>query len=153
MESLNLFKYSRAATLILLSKIEEHKWDVQPENFPNTIRWNAGHVYITAEDFLNKADHNYKVTPPEWVDLFLDGTRPSEWKDKDVPSVEEIIAALKEQEDRIYHHFNGKQQNKASEDHIIRTLNLNTVEAALQFVTWHEGIHLGIMKSLSDVLE
>src|SRR5690625_6088253 len=91
MESLNLFKYSRAATLILLSKIEEHKWDVQPENFPNTIRWNAGHVYITAEDFLNKADHNYKITPPEWVDLFLDGTRPSEWKDKDVPSTEEII--------------------------------------------------------------
>src|SRR5699024_9955176 len=136
MESLNLFKYSRAVTLILLSKIDEHKWDVQPENFPNTIRLNAGNVYIIEEYFLNKADHNYKVSPPEWVDLFLDGTRPSEWKDEDVPSVEEIIAALKEQEDRIYHHLNGKQQNKASEDHIIRTLNLNTVEAALQFVTW-----------------
>lgn len=153
MESLNLFKYSRAATLILLSKIENHKWDVQPDKFPNTIRWNAGHVYITAEDFLNKADHHYKITLPEWSDLFLDGTHPSEWKDKDIPSVQDLISALKEQEERIYDYFNGKQQNKASEDHIIRTLNLNTVEAALQFVTWHEGIHLGIMKSLSDVIE
>lgn len=152
LESLNLFKYSRAATLILLSKIENNQWDVQPEGFPNTIRWNAGHVYITAEEFLNKADHNYKITPPEWMELFLDGTHPSEWN-QPVPSPEEIIAALKEQEGRIYNYFKGKQQNKASEDHIIRTLTLDTVEAAIQFVTWHEGIHLGITKSINDVLK
>lgn len=150
-ESLNLFKYSRDATLILLSKIPEDKWDGQPDGFPNTIRWNAGHVYITAEDFLHKADHEYKITPPGWVELFIDGTHPSEWNDE-APSPQEIITALKDQRERIYEFFNGKQQNQASEDHVIRTLTLNTVESALQFITWHEGIHLGIMKSLNDVL-
>jgi hypothetical protein len=153
LESLNLFKYSRAATLILLSKYPEDKWDVQPEGFPNTIRWNAGHVYITAEDFLHKADHNYKIEPPGWMDLFIDGTHPSQWTDKEVPSPGEIIQALKAQEDRIYTYFNGKQQNKASEDHVIRTLTLDTVESALQFVTWHEGIHLGLVKSFENVFQ
>lgn len=150
-ESLNLFKYSRDATLILLSKIEENKWDLQPDEFPNTIRWNAGHVYITAEDFLHKADHNYKIKSPEWLDLFIDGSHPSEWTGE-IPSSQEIISALQEQRERIYQFFNGKQQNQASENHVIRTLTLNTVDSALQFVTWHEGIHLGLMKSLDNII-
>ncbi len=147
-----MFAYSRDASLILLSKLDESMWDIEPDGYPNSIRWNAGHVYITAEDYLHKADHTYEVKPPEWVDLFIDGTHPSQWKEEG-PSKQEIISAFKEQRERILKHFKGKEQNKASEDHIIRTLNLNTVEAALQFVTWHEGIHLGILKSLNNALK
>lgn len=147
MESMKLFKYSRASTLILLPKLEEELWDIQPENWPNTIRWNAGHVYAEAERFLNDADNEYEVTRPDWMDLFLDGSRPSEWPEE-VPSKAEIIDALVEQEKRIETFFDGKYHNKADD---VRDLNgtlLDTVDAALQFVTWHEGIHLGIMKSL-----
>lgn len=152
MEALKLFKYSRTATLIALSKFEENKWDEQPVGYPNTIRWNAGHVYITAEDFLNKADKNYEIIHPEWKDYFLDGTHPSKWNNE-VPSTSEIIAALKEQEDRIFNYFHGKIDNEATEKLEIRTLILDTVESSIQFVTWHEGIHLGIIKSLDIALK
>lgn len=151
MELLNMFKYSRTSTLILLNKIDEEKWDVQPEGFPNTVRWNAGHVYSTAEDFLHDADKNYKITLPEWNDLFLDGTRPSEWP-ADVPSMTEIIAALEEQRDRIYNYFSGKLQQEASITRDVNGLMLDTVQASLEFVTWHEGIHLGFTNGLSKIL-
>lgn len=147
MDSLDLFKYSRTASLIALSKIEDKYLDVQPEGYPNTIRWNAGHVYATAEEYLNKADHSYEITHPKWFDYFIDGTRPSEWP-VDVPSMEEILDALKEQETRIENHFKNKLNQPASEDHVIRTINLDTPDAAIQFCTWHEGIHLGAIKSL-----
>ena len=152
MESMKLFKYSRASTLILSSKLDESLWDVQPENWPNTIRWNAGHVYAEAEGFLHDADHQYEITHPEWLDLFLDGTRPSEWEG-DIPSKEEIIEALREQETRIETFFADKYDQPASK---VRDLNgtlLDTVDASLQFITWHEGIHLGIMKSLRIALK
>ena len=151
MESLKLFTYSRTSTLILLTKINETKWDKQPDGYPNTIRWNAGHVYITAEDYLADADKNYKITHPEWLDLFLDGTSPSDWGDN-IPSATEIIEALKEQKSRIVDYFTDNLPNNAS---VIRDINgtkLDTVDASLQFVTWHEGIHLGITKSLKDAL-
>jgi len=151
MELLNMFKYSRTSTLILLNKIDEEKWDVQPEGFPNTVRWNAGHVYSTAEDFLHDADKNYKITLPEWNDLFLDGTRPSEWPE-DVPSMTEIIAALEEQRDRIFNYFDGKLQQEASITRDVNGLMLDTVQASLEFVTWHEGIHLGFTNGLSKIL-
>lgn len=152
MEAIKLFKYSRKSTLILLNNTEEKIWDIQPEGYPNNIRWNAGHVYVTAEDFLKDADENYEVIRPEWDQLFLDGTRPSEWGDE-VPSKDEIISALEEQEERIDKFFKSKLQNKASEVRDVNGTLLDTVDASLQFVTWHEGIHLGVTKSLRDALK
>jgi len=148
LDSLDLFKYSRTASLIALSKVDKEHLDVQPEGYPNTIRWNAGHVYVTAEEYLNKADHSYEITHPKWFDYFIDGTRPSEWPEDEVPSMEEILDALKEQETRFETHFKNKMHEPASEDHVIRTINLDTPDAAIQFCTWHEGIHLGVIKSL-----
>lgn len=152
MESLRLFKYSRTSTLILLNKIDKYLWDEQPGGYPNTVRWNAGHVYITAEDFLHDADRDYKITHPEWLNLFLDGTSPSDWNEGDIPSIEEIIEALKEQEVRIYHFFQNKLTNKASVTRDINGTLLNTVESSLQFVTWHEGIHLGFTNGINKIL-
>jgi len=151
MESMDMFKYNRTSTLILLPKLEESIWDIQPENFPNTIRWNAGHIYAEAEGFLHDADHNYEVIRPDWMDLFLDGTRPSEWKGN-IPTKDEIIDALKEQEQRIETFFEGKYHNKTSKVRDINGLMLETVDSSLQFVTWHEGLHLGILKSLRLVV-
>src|SRR5699024_7576098 len=107
MESMDMFKYSRTSTLILLPKIDESIWDIQPEGFPNTIRWNAGHIYAEAEGFLHDADHQYEIVRPDWMPLFLDGSRPSEWPEN-VPTKEEIIDALTEQEKRIEQFFAGK---------------------------------------------
>lgn len=147
--SMKMFKYSRTSTLILLPKLDEKIWDIQPEGWPNTIRWNAGHIYAEAESFLHDADRSYKITNPEWLDLFLDGTRPSEWPDlSQVPTKDEIIEALKEQEKRIEAYFYDKLQNEASHVRDINGMLLDTVDASLQFVTWHEGLHLGILKSM-----
>lgn len=151
MESMDMFKYNRTSTLILLPKLDENIWDIQPENFPNTIRWNAGHIYAEAEGFLHDADHHYEVIRPDWMDLFLDGTRPSEWEGN-IPTKDEIIDALKEQEKRIETFFEGKYHNKASKVRDINGLMLETVDSSLQFVTWHEGLHLGILKSLRLVI-
>ncbi len=150
-ELMRLFTYSRTSTLILLNKIDEDKWDVQPEGFPNTVRWNAGHVFCTAEEYLHDADENYEMTNPAWNDLFLDGTRPSEWPE-DVPSPAEIKQALKEQDQRIIDYFSDKLANKASVVRDVNGWDLETVQASMQFVTWHEGIHLGFTNGLSKIL-
>lgn len=147
MESMKLFKYSRNSTLILLPQIDEEQWDIQPENWPNTIRWHAGHIYAEAERFMHDADNQYEVTRPRWMDLFLDGTRPSEWEG-DIPSKEEIIEALREQIDRFDAFFEGKYTNPATEVRDLHGTLLDTPDSALQFLLFHEGIHLGSMKAL-----
>src|SRR5699024_12680042 len=88
------------------------------------------------------------VRPPK-ATLFPYTTlfRSSEWKG-DVPSKEEIIEALREQEGRIENFFKDKLQNKASKVRDLNGMKLETVDHALQFITWHEGIHIGDIKGL-----
>lgn len=151
MQTMKMFKYSRTSTLILLNKIEEVFWDTQPKNFPNTIRWNAGHIYAEAEGFLHDADQDYEIIRPDWQELFIDGSRPSEWPEV-VPGKDDIVQALVEQETRIEKIFKNKGNNKASKVRDINGLMLETVDASLQFVTWHEGIHIGDIKSLRSIV-
>lgn len=147
MESIKLFKYSRTSTLIFLKKSDEAIWDVQPEMFPNTIRWNAGHIYAEAEKFMHDAANDYEVTRPRWMDLFLDGTRPSEWEGN-IPTKEEIIEALEEQTTRLESFFDGRMDKPADDVRDLHGTLLDTPDGALQFLLFHEGLHLGTMKSL-----
>ena len=150
--TMKLFNYSRTSTLILLPKLEEKYWDIQPDGFPNTIRWNAGHVYAEADSFLKDADENYEVTRPEYQTFFADGTRPSEWVG-DVPTKDEIIEALVEQDKYIQSFFKDILNEDADKVRDINKTLLDSKDASLQFVTWHEGIHLGITKSIRDALK
>lgn len=152
MGTMKIFNYSRTSTLILLPKLEEEFWDIQPSGFPNTIRWNAGHIYAEADAFLKDADQSYEVTRPHYQDLFADGTHPNEWQE-DIPTKDEIITALKEQDEYIQSFFKDKLRETADMTRDINKTLLDTKDAALQFVTWHEGIHLGITKSLRDALK
>lgn len=145
--AMTMFKYSRTSTLILLPQLDEKLWDIQPKNWPNTIRWHAGHIYAEAEGFMHDADHNYEITRPDWMPLFVDGTRPSEWEG-DVPSKDELIEALREQETRIETFFKDKLTEKADKVRDLNGMLLETKESALQFITWHEGIHIGDLKGL-----
>ena len=150
--TMKMFNYSRTSTLILLPKLEEEYWDIQPDGFPNTIRWNAGHVYAEADAFLKDADKNYEVTRPQYQTFFADGTRTSEWVG-DVPTKDEIIADLREQDKYIQAFFKDKLNEEAD---VVRDINktlLDSKDASLQFVTWHEGIHLGVTKSIRDALK
>src|SRR5699024_11288672 len=102
--TMKMFNYSRTSIPILLPKLEEKYLDSQLDVFPNTNRWNAGHVYAEADSFLKDADENYEVTRPEYQTFFADGTRPSEWVG-DVPTKDEIIEALVEQDKYIQSFF------------------------------------------------
>ncbi|GIN94050.1 DinB family protein [Siminovitchia terrae] len=56
--------------LNVLAELNDENLDIQPTGHPNTIRWNAGHLYITAEFLLNKADRDYEIKRTEWAAFF-----------------------------------------------------------------------------------
>ena len=85
-------------------------------------------------------------------DIFCTRYKPSKLGRKE-PTAEQIIAALKEQTGRVDSYFNGKLKNKATSPMTIATHDFQTVEALLQFATWHEGTHIGMIKSLNNAVK
>jgi hypothetical protein len=148
-ETLNQLKFTRSYTLGHLGKSNIEAWDAQPTGFNNTIRWNAGHIFVTMETLVQKVVEGYEVVNPEWIPLFVPGSSPEGWEGK-IPSNEELLTALKEQPTHIVKALEGNLGKTLKEPMSIGRLHtMETAEAIVQFVIWHEGVHAGMINALN----
>lgn len=148
MGALQQFSMARGYTLRLIKRADEYAWDVQPEGFSNTVRWNVGHIYSLTEDLLHRAMNDHPVDKLEWAEFFAPGTSPSTWRSSP-PAEGELVAAMKDQ---------GKRISKLTEQQLAHRLSpplsigkfitMETVDEVLQFLTWHEGLHAGLIDGL-----
>ncbi|MEI4769905.1 DinB family protein [Psychrobacillus sp. FJAT-51614] len=149
METLNQLNFARIYTLGRIKQSKESAWDIKPSGFNNTIRWNVGHIYVNGEILTQKAIPSYEIVHPEWSPLFVPGTSPDEW-DIEPPTIEELITALKLQSDRIKEAIEPNLHNQLVESMSIgNMLQMDTVDALVQFMVWHEGVHAGIIHALN----
>ncbi|MDS9470759.1 DinB family protein [Sporosarcina pasteurii] len=141
---------SRMYTIGRVKRVEDSKWDYQPAGFNNNIRWHAGHIFVIVETFLQKSVKSYEPKYPEWIPMFDDGTSPSDWGE-DVPSGEEILAALREQMDWVIPFIEDKLDGKMDEPLVIGDdiMTFSTIDGIVQFLSWHEGTHAGVIHALN----
>ena len=76
-EIINQLNFTRLYTLGRLKQTIDAEWDTQPSGFSNTIRWNAGHIYVTLENFVHLVDEEYEIVNAEWIPLFVRGSSPA----------------------------------------------------------------------------
>ena len=151
METLNQLKFTRMYTQGRLQPVNDEQWDIQPEGFSNTIRWNVGHIFTTMETFVQNVIPSYEPVHPEWIPLFKGGTKPTDWT-VEPPTNEELLAALTDQPARVIEVLAGKLDQKLPEAmNIGKFHEMATIEAVMQFAVWHEGIHAGIIFALNKV--
>ncbi|RJS59092.1 hypothetical protein CJ483_02630 [Bacillus sp. PK3_68] len=138
--------FTRTATVNTLEKIDEGKWDQQPEGFPNTIRWNAGHIYLVMEALMTKAAPDLETNIQKYAPFFSPGTKPSDWPDT-VPSKEDIIHLLVDQQKRMQQHLDSRLSDQPANEIMIGPLKLESIDDLLNFLLFHEGMHLGVIQS------
>lgn len=152
METIEQLKFARMYTMGRLSQTKEDAWDEQPTGFNNTIRWNVGHIYCTLEQFAAMVLPSYEAQHTEWDAFFAMGTSPAKWEGQ-APSNEELLTAVKEQMPRVVEALEGKLDQTLSEPvKIGDMLTMNTVDAVIQFTTWHEGLHAGVIHGLNRAI-
>jgi len=148
---LNQLNFARIYTQGRLQSVKPEQWDIQPEGFNNTIRWNVGHLFISLESFVKQVVPSYEPVHPEWIPLFKGGTKPADWTGEP-PTNEDLLAALAEQPARVIEVLTGKLDQSLPEPMKIgNMLEMATVESVIQFAVWHEGIHAGIIYALNKV--
>ncbi|MFF2754083.1 DinB family protein [Psychrobacillus sp. NPDC058041] len=149
METLNQLNFARIYTLGKVKQSNEAAYDIKPSGFNNTIRWNIGHVFATMESLTKRAIPSYDIVHQEWAPLFVPGTNPDSWE-VEPPTIEELISALEKQPERIKEALENNMQNPLKEPMAIGKIHqMDTVEAIVQFMVWHEGIHAGIIHAIN----
>ena len=149
-ETLNQMNFARSYTIGRLTQSNDKEWDTQPKGYNNTIRWTVGHIFVTMETFTHLAIPEYAAVRSEWIPFFSTGTSPADWKSKKkVPSNDELLMSLREQKDRLTRIFSEHLELAVQEPIKIGPLTLDTVESVVKFLTWHEGIHAGMIDGLN----
>ena len=139
-----------ASRELLQKFIENHtleQLNTIPEGFKNNIIWNIGHVVVTQQLLAYKLSGLSMMVTDEMVTKYQKGSAPQEnISQEEVDAIKSLLftTITKTQEDLE----NGLFQNYM--EYTVSTANftLKSIDDAMQFNNFHEGIHIGIIMQL-----
>ncbi len=138
------FQFVRQRLFKSIEETTPEVLDIQPEGFNNTLHWHIGHILTVAENFLFAGN---KQIPEDYVQLFGNGTKPSEWPNT-VPSVETLISQLKDQLTRI-----EEIPDECFKDVLPEPkFGASTFGELVSFAAYHESFHYGQIHTLKRLI-
>ncbi|MEW8969182.1 MAG: DinB family protein [Mesobacillus sp.] len=141
------FELTRGSFLKNIAGITAEQASVQPEGFNNNIHWNIGHVLTVTEQFMMGFPKKSNHLPANYIELFGNGTRPSEWTG-DVPSVDVLRDQLKAQLGRIKEVPASTLNEKLKKPF----LGLETFGELANMALFHEAYHLGQIHAMRKLV-
>lgn len=137
---------TRQLLLNITENLSMEQMNKIPQGFKNNIAWNIAHLAVTQQLLCYKLSGLNCLVSDEMIVDFQKGTAPNQFISK------VAFEAIKEQflqlpltleEDYNKGIFKNYSEYKTSVN-----ITLNSVEDAVMFNTYHEGIHLGIILQL-----
>jgi hypothetical protein len=147
----DLFEFARNATLKVAQGITEENADIIPNGYPNSLRWQLGHIYVAVEGIVFHFANEIPKLPEGYMDLFKSGTKTTGWNITP-PTIEELLPLLSEQVNRVKETFAGRLDEKISTPFTMGSLKLETIGELLSYASFHESEHIGIIKSLKNAI-
>lgn len=142
------FEMTRSRLLDIYEGLTEAEADFQPEGFNNTIRWQLGHILVTAESFLFDYPGSDSPLPKIYGEFFRSGTSPKYWQ-RSAPSLNDIKTKFQSQEKRIKELPMDYWREEVSEP--LTKFGVKTKSEFFHILLNHEAMHLGQIESLKKL--
>jgi hypothetical protein len=142
--------WSRTSILTIIDRFSAGQLNAIPHGFSNNLVWNAAHVMATQHNITYRISGIPSPVPEPIIAKYSSGTRP----EGPVPEegIIEIKMLLRSTAQKMREDYdNGLFSN--FKPFVTRSgLPMNTIEEALGFNNFHEGMHIGMMMSLRKFL-
>jgi hypothetical protein len=145
-------EFARNITFKVAEGITEENADLIPDGFPNSLRWQLGHIYTSVEGIVFHFANETMTLPQNYGELFNTGTRPTDWNTTP-PTIEEIKSLLSEQVKRVRETFEGRLDEKIANPLPIGPLQLETIGELISFASFHESEHIGVIKTMNHAVK
>jgi hypothetical protein len=123
-----------------------------PPGFNNNILWNIGHSIVTQQLLVYGLSGNEFKISQDLIDLYRKGTKPERaMTQKEVDEIKSLLFSTLSQ-------LKADYANGIFKDYTKYTLGttggtLSTVEDAIEFNNYHEGLHLGYSMALARLVK
>ncbi len=149
----SLLDISIANRRIILKLIENMSLDqlnTIPEGFSNSIAWNVVHLFVTEQLLSHGLSGMELNVSEEMVASFRKGTKP------EAPVTKEVLDLVKQQYLSILEDTQESYRNGVFKTFQVYPTSagytLNSIEEAMAFTNFHEGIHLGVILALRKLV-
>ena len=121
-----------------------------PEGFKNNIAWNVAHVVATQQVLHYKMSGLNCLCPDDLIDDYKKGTTPTKtFTEEEFEEVKELLMGLPDtlEEDFEAGIFENYDEYPTSTGFV-----LASIETAIAFNNFHEGIHYGIIRAIKKLV-
>ncbi len=150
MYSINILKQDRTLIYGAVKKLSPEAYLLIPPGFDNNIIWNVGHIVVVQQLLHYKLCNLETYVSEEQIAMFRTGTSPADWSYE--PDMAELLELLNELPTKFEADY-GANKFQAFQGYTTRTgINLKTIEDAIAFNNFHEGLHLGAILALRNLV-
>ncbi|MGG4498710.1 DinB family protein [Brevibacillus reuszeri] len=142
----------RQIALQQVQAIPEELFDVQPQAFANTIRWNVGHLVFALDYFLSLGLPFHSSLPEDYTKFFHTGTKPADWT-LAPPTKAELVQYMTDQLERLAQLAPEQFEHPLLSPIEMGPLRFEIVGEVVNFALVHEAMHLGTISSLAKVIQ
>ncbi|WP_343695916.1 DinB family protein [Flavobacterium sp.] len=149
----SVFETQKTIREILVKILDNHSLDQLnkiPEGYKNNLIWNVAHCVASQQVLVYKLSGLPMLVSDEFVGKYSKGTKPErDVTQEEVDEVKELLIKTLHQTQKDYENSVFKNYNEYKTS---MGFDLRNVQEALDFVSYHEGIHTGIIMGIKKFI-
>ena len=150
-KTIDFIMYSRDQIIKLMEGLSVEQINAVPPGFNNNLIWNVAHVVATQQSYLYGKAGLEPTIDPNFVADYKGGTFPKDHVGQaEIYQVKELALSTVDSLARdiqkgVFAHFPTTTITP-------RAINLTNIDDALEFILFHEGLHLGTAKAIRSAV-
>lgn len=141
---------SRELVLQVIDDLTIEQLHTIPKGFKNNIVWNVAHLVVTQQLLLYKLSGVNCLIPDDLIADFRKGTFPTRnFTNEEFDEIKDLLSALPE---TLIEDYEAEIFQDYEEYETITGFVLDSLETAIAFNNYHEGLHLGIIRSIKKLV-
>lgn len=148
---MNSFGLARGYLLQIIKDVSDEQMLVVPEGANNNILWNLGHLAHAHTGLTYGPCELASPIPENYGDLFKGGTSPSTWEE--TPSIADVKEHFRGSHAKILEDYQAGVFDGFKPRDLMPGITLANVEQALGFNCIHEGVHIGTVISILNLMK
>jgi len=146
----DVLRTNRSLVAKIIKDIPLDKLHTTPEGFNNHIAWNVAHLVVTQQLLNYKLSDKDCLIPDELIEGYRKGTFPGE--DFTAEEWQQVLDLFLGLPDTLEEDYKDDLFKTYTEYPTSTGFVLTDIDTAIAFNNYHEGIHLGIILSLSKLV-
>ena len=121
-----------------------------PPGFDNNIVWNVGHIIVIQQLYCYMLTGNERLVSEDFYAMYDAGTSPVDWNSE--PDLQTLLPLLRDHGQQLEADIASGKVAHFEPFASSSGVTINTLEEALIFNSFHEGLHLGTIMAIKNLL-